>query len=340
MTHDPKPTSLFAQPFEVQGAIVPVHQIVFPEGDEVNPAIEKPGVLQSVLLARTGLPDTPYRVIDGKRRVRSAMRYGHATVPAIITDGTRGQIAAASAMLNAARNANPLDEARNWKTALEEGQYLTVQDLARDMRVSASTIKKRLALLRLPESLLLHVGVLIADGVAEKMANLDDVYLAEAINAAERKLDLGEKFTAQDLKCSQVKRVDDLQGSLDDLFGTSPLPELFERPDPLEQVVSEVRRLAALHGVELEALVLKLQAPVGLLDLSPVQPQRIEPLQPPVVGEGLDWLETVGAPSDTPAVQAVASTEDSDWLGDLMEVREVPITPPDVTMGRRQLGLR
>ena len=318
---NPQP-SLFERPFDVQVSIVDVKQILYPEGEETNPAVEKPGVLQSVLLACTGNPELPYRVIDGKRRVRSAVKYGHATVPAIITDGSRGQIAAASAMLNAARTSNPLDEARNWKVALDEGQYLTVQDLARDMRVSVSTIKKRLNLLRLPESLLAHVGVLIADGVAERMANLDDKYLDEAIEAAERKLDQGEKFTASDLKNAQTRRSADQQTSLSDLFNQSELPDLFQAADPLAELVSEVLRLTRLRGVDLQALIERLQeAPTQVAIPTPVDaPKTISqpPATAPITVDSAatdDWLSgLVNAPvTETPAV------EEDNWLSDLLK---------------------
>lgn len=244
---------LFSTPLHTEIQMVPVGLIEEPDTQEVNPGIERLGVMQSVLLKPSGSPERPYRIVDGKRRVRSALKYGIAQVPALITDGTCGQIAAASAILNAARSSNPLDEARNWQTALEEGQFGDVKELAAHIRVSVQTIRKRLRLLTLPEHLLTHIGVSIAEGVAERMANLAPKYREQAIWAAERRLDAGEKFTAANLKESQTARAADVEESLNMLFSVEPLLE--EPRDPLTELVQEVRRLAALGGVELPALV-------------------------------------------------------------------------------------
>lgn len=335
-------THLFDEPFDVKVEVVKVEDIEFPEGTEINPAIEKPGVLQSVLLRRTNkpLPHKPYAVVDGKRRVRSAVAYGHPTVPAVITDGSRGQIAAASAMLNAARNDNPVDEARNWKIALEEGKYLTVADLAKDMRVSAATIKKRLRLLELPEDLLVHVGTMISEGVAEKMANLAPEYRAEAINAAERQLDQGKKFTAQDFKNAQVKRREDQLDSLDTLFesaSASGFGELFTTVSPLEQVISEVRRLAAMHGVELQDVVDGLMLSTNERETAPALIDSATERPPVNTPLDFDWLTS---DEQDPGVQASApapteADDDLDWLSEAPEpAPHAPVT------ARIQLGVR
>ena len=108
-------------------------------------------------------------------------------------------------------------------------------------------------MLRLPESLLTHVGDTIAEGVAVAMAGLPGEYLEGAVQAAERKLGAGEKFTAADLKLAQIARQDDLHDSLDLLFGMVPLLEVVH--DPLGELVAEVRRLAHTRQVSLEALI-------------------------------------------------------------------------------------
>ncbi|BDP44491.1 hypothetical protein DAETH_44600 (plasmid) [Deinococcus aetherius] len=265
---------LFSAPLHTEIQMVPVRLIEEPDTQEVNPGIERLGVMQSVLLKLSGHPERPYRIVDGKRRVRSALNYGIEQVPALITDGTRGQIAAASAILNAARSSHPLDEARNWQIALEEGQFGDVKELAAHVRVSVQTIRKRLRLLTLPEDLLAHIGVSIAEGVAERMANLAPRYREQAIRAAECRLDAGERFTAADLEESQTARARDFEQSLDTLFGTEPLLEVPR--DPVAELVQEVKRLAALGGIELPGLVRALAREVpGLDEPSPT------PAEPP-----------------------------------------------------------
>ncbi len=262
---------LFAAPLHTDIQKVSVSLIVPPDTTEVIPSVGLVGVLQSVLLKPGGTPEQPYLIVDGDRRVNSALKYQLAEVPAVITDGTRGQIAAASALLNAARSSNPLDEARSWRTALEEGQFGGVEDLARHVRVSVQKIKKRLKLLNLPEELLCHIGVSIAEGVAERMANLPDEYRAQAVDAASRKLDAGEKFTAADLKGSQTARRADLSGSLDDLFSGTP-PLLTVPRDPLADLVAEVRRLADLSGLDIHDVVRALGGAPASETLAPAPP--------------------------------------------------------------------
>ncbi|GAA5533849.1 ParB/RepB/Spo0J family partition protein [Deinococcus aluminii] len=269
------PGHLFAAPLQTNIQMVPVALIVPPDTRDTIPSVQRLGVMQSVLLKPSGNPRLPYLIVDGDRRVNSALKYGLDVVPALITDGTRGQIAAASAILNAARSSNPLDEARSWQTALEEGQFRDVAELAAHVRINAATIKKRLKLLALPEDLLAHVGVSIAEGVAERMANLPPEYRQQAIQAAERTLDAGKKFTAADLKESQTARTQDLHAGLDQLFDAAPL--LTVQRDPLADLVGEVKRLAALNGIDLPVLLRELRRALP----APNVPDAPVPVPPP-----------------------------------------------------------
>ena len=198
--------------------------------------------------------------------------------------------------------------------------------------LSRETIKKRLKLLSLPESLLVHVGTMIADGVAEKMANLPPEYLAEAVNAAERQLDQGRKFTGKDLRNSLVKRRDDQESSLDGLFESAGLPELFESVSPLEQVTQEVRRLAAIHGVALSDVVaaLELEAAEPRPQAAAVQPESVNAVLDDWFGPDEENVETASA--DT------ASAEEVDWLSDAPST--LPTTPITTPTPRIQLGIR
>lgn len=280
---------LFSAPLDTETRHIPTALIIPPNITEVIPSIQQLGVLQSVLLKPSGRPGQPYEIVDGDRRVNSALRYHLDTVPAIITNGTRGQIAAASAILNAARSNNPLDEARSWKIALEEGQFGSVAELATHVHIGVQTIKKRLKLLDLPEDILVHVGLSIAEGVAEKMANLPADYQADAVQAAFRQLDAGKKFTAADLKLSQTRRVDDREDSIDALFDLSPVPLLQVQQDPVLELVSEIQRLCQARNVPLDQVLDRLR-PVPVLPVSPPSirpPLPLTPVSPTRVNLGL-----------------------------------------------------
>lgn len=276
---------LFSAPLDTEIRHVHTALIIPPNITEIIPSIQQMGILQSVLLKPSGQSEQPYEIVDGDRRVNSALRYHLETIPAIITDGTRGQIAAASAILNAARSSNPLDEARSWKIALDEGQFGTVAELAKHVHIGVQTIKKRLKLLDLPEDILVHVGLSIAEGVAEKMANLPAEYQGDAIQAAIRQLDAGKKFTAADLKLSQTRRADDREDSIDALFDLSPVPLLQVTHDPVTELVSELQRLCQARNVPLEQVLDRLrpvpvppvQAPIARPPLppAPITPTRV-----------------------------------------------------------------
>ncbi|WP_169310709.1 ParB/RepB/Spo0J family partition protein [Deinococcus proteolyticus] len=339
--------NLFSQPLDTTVQKVPVSLIMPPpEGTPVMPGIATQGVMQSVLLKPTGDSQIPYQIVDGDRRMASAIAYGLKEVPALITDGTRGQIAAMSAILNASRGPNILDEARSWQTALEEGHFHSVKELAENVHVSEKTIKARLRLMELPESLLEHVGISIAPGVAMQLAKLDGSYRTQAIMAAEAKLDCGEKFTGADLKAATTRRLDDRSQIMEGLF------EQFEQPillvtDPVRDLALEVQRLANIQGVRLNELIASLhtlteesstvltQAPAEVgaqmtmpspsLDLAGLLGGGEEvPLIESGDGEGLDLAGLLGGGEEVPLIES-GDGEGLDLAGLLGGGEEVPL---------------
>lgn len=269
------------------------------------PGIATQGVMQSVLLKPTGDRQIPYQIVDGDRRMASAIRYGLKEVPALITDGSRGQIAALSAILNASRGPNILDEARSWQTALEEGQFHSIGELAAAVHVSEKTIKTRLRLMELPESLLDFVGVCIAPGVAMSMAKLDGQYRTQAIMAAEAKMDAGEKFTAADLKNVTIRRVDDRARAMDSLFAQEQIglqPTLLEI-DPVKELAREVIRLAQIQEVQISELIPAIEE----LSRNEEEGQAVTQAdEPQVAGFDLSELLGTGEPEKQPGAPVAA----------------------------------
>lgn len=251
--------SLFGNPLELSQALVAVSRIKPPElngaSNMVLKNVQTLGVLQAVLLKPCELPDFDFEVIDGNRRLFSALKFNLTEIPALITDGTSGQIAAARVVANVSRSPNPVQEARALRAALQE-TGLPVEEFSRQVGLPLNTVKMRLKLTELPDDVLDLVGERVSVGVAERMANLNENYLEDAVRLFRmRTAEPAGKFTAEDLK--NVKRVQktDLGDLLSQVVQAVPLITPIQSAE--EQLVDEVIRLCAARNADVN-VVLKL----------------------------------------------------------------------------------
>jgi|GEM_PF-3077936 len=251
--------SLFVQPLDVQQTHVSLQDIQPPTLNGAQNAlihtVRDMGVLQPVVLKPSSSPFYAYEIVDGNRRVYSSLTFEKDTIPAVITDGTTGQLASARAILNLSRAANPVQEAIAIRDALKEAAF-TIEDLAKAWGVDVEVLRKRARLLDLPEDVLAGVGTFVSVGTLQDMANLAPDYRDRAVKAYRETLANGEKkFTAKDLKQVKTVRHGDLTlsalGALGALAGPSPLLQV----DPAEQLAAEVRRLCEQRGVNLSDLL-------------------------------------------------------------------------------------
>ncbi|MFC6662466.1 ParB/RepB/Spo0J family partition protein [Deinococcus multiflagellatus] len=193
--------SLFAQPLDTTPQTVALAEIKPGEAKQVIKSVGTVGVLQSVLLRASTDPAFRYEIVEGNRRDYSARHFGLTHVPALITDGSGAQLAAARAIANTARSSNPVQEARAWHAVMQAGVYADVNALAKDFGVPVATVKQRLRLMNLPDELLDGIqDRKIAEGTAEKIANLDEVYRSRALVAYSEVTAAGERFTDAHLK--------------------------------------------------------------------------------------------------------------------------------------------
>lgn len=294
-TPDPQP-SLFRTPLDSEVCVVALERIEPTSARTLIPSVRLMGVLQPVLLKPS---DGPYdfAVVDGSRREHSARHYGLTELPALITDGTPAQLAAARAVLNTSRGPNPVQEARAWQDALASGVYPGVEELCRDLGVKVQTVRQRLRLIQLPEALL--DGVLagtISEGVAAKVANLDPLYRQRAVARYAKLAGAGKPFTEHDLKEVRARREGDLTrtvlGSLSGLPGLQPLLTV----DPLTQLAADVRRMAQERGVALEELAQAL----GWNRVGEAQPSVAAPTVQPTPSEEAHPIPAPPAPASQP----------------------------------------
>lgn len=124
---------------------------------ELADSVRKNGVLVPVLLRRTvdvGVGAQLYTLIAGERRLRAAIAAGLEEIPARVLDVDEKQAAEIQALENLHRaDLGPIEEARAFKTLLDQGSY-DVKGLADRIDKSEAYVYRALKLLELPEKAL------------------------------------------------------------------------------------------------------------------------------------------------------------------------------------------
>lgn len=116
---------------------------------ELARSLRAQGVLQPVLLAPDG--EDSYVLLDGHRRRAAAELAGLPSLPALITDRAGGQDEVVATMLAASmhRQLTPMEQARAFRRLRKTG--VSVEEIASTSGFSASTVRKRLDWMLLPE---------------------------------------------------------------------------------------------------------------------------------------------------------------------------------------------
>ena len=126
--------------------------------DELAHSIERRGIIVPIVVAPAG--EGEYRLIDGERRMRAAMKLGLVEIPAVVRETDERTLGLEDAVVaNQARRAlNPIEEAQAFKRLIDAG--LTRRGVAHELGVSPRLVTDRLAMLELPQQLWEH----LADG--------------------------------------------------------------------------------------------------------------------------------------------------------------------------------
>jgi ParB family transcriptional regulator, chromosome partitioning protein len=121
---------------------------------ELAESIRQAGVLQPVLLRRTG---ERYQLIAGERRVRAARLAGLDRIPALVKQVEPNEVFALALIENIQReDLTPLEEARAFQRLIEEHDF-TQKTLAEKVGKARSTIANSLRLLDLPQPVQEHL---------------------------------------------------------------------------------------------------------------------------------------------------------------------------------------
>ncbi|MGN7613325.1 ParB/RepB/Spo0J family partition protein, partial [Magnetococcales bacterium HHB-1] len=103
---------------------------------ELTRSIQKHGVLQPILLRKTGKKEQdPYVIVAGERRYRATKKADLSTVPAIFTKGNPAEVSLVENLLR--ENLSPLEEAEAMERFKMDFNY-TNRDIAEFLGKSAS----------------------------------------------------------------------------------------------------------------------------------------------------------------------------------------------------------
>ena len=116
---------------------------------ELSASIEKHGMIQPIVVVRTG---AKYMIIAGERRYRASKIAGRKTIPAVIREYSEEDVKEVALIENIQReDLNPIETANAMKLLMEE-RSLTQEELAERLGKSRSAIANTLRLLSLTES--------------------------------------------------------------------------------------------------------------------------------------------------------------------------------------------
>lgn len=140
--------------------------------DELAASIAEIGLLQPLLLNITG---ERFEVVFGHRRFLAAKKLGWSKIPARTVEYTPGQVSIARATENLQREGlTPMEEGRAYSRLVNE-LGLKVSEVSKKTGKSPGVIKRRIELLRMPESFqrALHAQK-VSVGVAEELWSCPD----------------------------------------------------------------------------------------------------------------------------------------------------------------------
>jgi len=151
-------TPIMTKPTTTTVAQVPINKLhPDPENRDVGVDIELKksiaavGVTTALLIRDHPDKKGEYEIVAGERRWRAASAAKLTTVPCLLFTGTESERIVAQALENLQRkDLTPFEEGQMYVRAVEAD--LTIKDLAAKVGVSAAVVKRRIALLDLPEA--------------------------------------------------------------------------------------------------------------------------------------------------------------------------------------------
>jgi ParB/RepB/Spo0J family partition protein len=214
--------------------MIPVGRLVYdtmPFDQRFADSIARSGILQSIAVVQSRGRAPMYTVADGRRRVGAAQQAGIPEVPALVFPaGTPRHVAAAIALAaNVQRSSNPVSELRSIQEMIAAGA--SEQDIAAQLRIPVGSIRARMRLAALHETLL-HATEIgrIAPSIATQIARLPAsrqerlaTLYEERIRSEVAATGPLARITASDVhEVREAQRTEATEALPDDLFNDTP----------------------------------------------------------------------------------------------------------------------
>lgn len=162
---------------------------------ELADSIKIHGVLFPILVVDRG---EYYQIVSGERRWRAAKMAGFKEMPVIIREYTEAEMVEICLVENAKHNLNPIEEARVYKTLLEEDDY-TLTEMAQKIRKSTKLISNYLKLLKLSEDVQEMVAEhQITPGQARELLHIDN---------KKQQYKLAQRIVKEKLTIKEIKEI-------------------------------------------------------------------------------------------------------------------------------------
>ncbi len=195
--------------------------------EELTNSIKERGIIQPIVVRKSGDDISKYEIIAGERRWLAAQKAGLHNVPVVITEADDLKSLEFAIVENIQRHdLNPLEEAQGYKKLIDEFNY-DQEKVSKFIGKSRSYITNSLRLLTLPESVIKLIESLkISAGHAKILVGLENAsFVANKI--IEKKLSVRQtenfvkifKTKKNKLKDNKDPNIKDLENSLSEKIG-------------------------------------------------------------------------------------------------------------------------
>lgn len=162
---------------------------------ELADSLKLHGMLFPILVVDRG---EYYQIVSGERRWRAAKMAGFKEAPVIVREYTEAQIVEISLIENIKPILNPIEEARVYKTLIEEYDY-TLTEMAERISKSTKLISNSLKLLKLTED--------VQDMVAERLITPGQARELLPIENKKQQYKLAQRIVYEGLTINEIKAV-------------------------------------------------------------------------------------------------------------------------------------
>ncbi len=195
--------------------------------DDLTNSIKERGVIQPIIVRKSGSDNLKYQIIAGERRWLAARKAGLHEIPVVVTEADDLKSLEFAIVENVQRHdLNPLEEAQGYKRLIDEFNY-DQEKVSKFIGKSRSYITNSLRLLNLPKSVLDLVELKkITAGHAKILVGLDNaLFIANKI--IDKKLSVRQtenfvkvfKKTNKKINFSKDPNIIDLERSISDKIG-------------------------------------------------------------------------------------------------------------------------